>query len=149
MTGLTQNTVVAALNTGKVGHSLSLDFRAMSGQWAKNSWDYRNPGSKNDHWQRNSHPSSSSRSNHWEENGSWDQDWRVDADWNYKQHQEWQRQTWEEDSKDNWLKERQWPEEAWEPWEQAYGESLSSSAQLRPRNKQGQAQSNAGSVASD
>ena len=75
--------------------------------------------------------------------------WRVDADWNYNQHQEWQHQTWEEDSKDDWMKERQWPEEAWEPCEQAYGKALTSGAQLRPRNKQGQAQSNAGSVASD
>ena len=49
----------------------------------------------------------------------------------------------------SWLKEQQRPEDAWEPWEQAYGQQLTSSAQLRPRNKQGQAQSNAGSVASD
>ena len=118
----------------------------MSRQWSKNSWDHRNPGPKNDHWQRDSSPSGSSRSNPWEEDGSWDQEWRADDDWNYDQHQEWQRQTWEEDSKDDWAKEPRWPEEA---WEKTYGKPLTEGAQLRPRNQHGQAQGSAGSVASD
>ena len=121
----------------------------MSGQWGNQSWNSRDPGPKDGHWQSDSRPSGSGPSDRWEQTDSWDQGWDADDDWNQKQHQEWQRQTWEDDSKEDWARAPWWPQHAVGVPLEAYGAQLTHGAQLRPRDRYGPAQGSAESAASD